>query len=112
VTELPVTWGRAARVYWAFFWRGVVFLIVPLAVVGFFFGIALAGNGIAPEKHLWKLQTVLFPLSVLVAIWIMKDILASPMGKFRIVLVSTESSAQPSLPPDVPSAPSALQGRG
>ena len=87
MTELDVTWGRAARVYWSFVWRTILFMI-PFGLVISLIVMFLASIHILPEAHRWMIQIVGMPFGVLLGIYITKRVLSASMSDFRIALVA------------------------
>ncbi|MEC9407229.1 MAG: hypothetical protein VX549_08135 [Pseudomonadota bacterium] len=114
MNELDVTWGRTMQVWWAFFWRGIVYVMLPAFFLGAVVGVVLAVNKVPLEPHAWKLQMVGGAMGLFVGIWLTRVILRKTYSGFRIALVAVpeiEAAAQPSAPADVPSEPAALQAR-
>lgn len=90
MNELSVTWRRAGRVYWSLFWRGMVFFWMPAFAVVYFLGLILRYKGMPIEPYLREFQFVLMPISIAISVWIIKDVLTSEIGTFRIALISTD----------------------
>ena len=91
--ELEVTWGRALRVWWAFFWRnlvGIVIAVLLSAVIGALLNVVLSAAGVAPET----VSRVAMPFGVMLGIAAsvvpIKLILGRGFGDFRLVLVSRQ----------------------
>jgi hypothetical protein len=115
VKELDVTWSRTMQVWWAFFWRGIVYIMLPAFLLGAVVGVVLAVNKVPIEPHAWKLQMIGGAIGLFVGIWLTRVILSKTYSGFRIALVAVseiETAAQHGAPADVPSAASPLQGRG
>jgi hypothetical protein len=88
--ELEVTWGRTAKVWWAFFWRNIVAIIaatvagvILISIVGFILG--------ALGVSLQTLQLVAAPIGIVIGLAItivpLKLILGKDFGEFRLVLL-------------------------
>lgn len=107
---LPVTMARGLKVWWAYFWRSLVTLVVSMIVVGlvsFALGVVLALLlpliGLAPE-HVQQtarlagtlLGLVAGLLSSAIPLWL---ILGKDFGEFRLALI-TYRPAAPSPEPD------------
>lgn len=88
MNELEVTWARTIQVWWAFFWRGIVYVMVPAFVLGAGIGIALAVNKIPLEPHAWKIKSAGGAFGLFVGIWLTKLILSKTYSGFRIALVA------------------------
>lgn len=91
--ELEVTWGRALRVWWAFFWRnlvGIVIAVLLSAVIGALLNVVLSAAGVSPET----VSRVAMPFGVMLGIAAsvvpIKLILGRGFGDFRLVLVSRQ----------------------
>ena len=95
--ELPVTWSRVVRVWWAFFWRmsllSLAFGVILLAV-GFIAALALGLTTAQTESiddSRW-LQLVFFALGAVVTLIVTRQVLIQKWGDFRIVLVKRSHS--------------------
>jgi ABC-type sugar transport system permease subunit len=93
--ELEVTWARAMRVWWAFFWRNLVALVVAVAAgaaLGFVLGAAMSAAGATPRT----IQLVIAPVSALIGFAIsivpMRLILGKDFGEFRLILAARDPS--------------------
>lgn len=107
--ELEVTWGRAARVWWAYFWRNllaIVGAVVVGAILGGILGMVLGAMGLSPST----IKIVVAPISIILGFGIsiipVKMILGKDFGAFRLVLVEKHNPAQPMVqgPTSPPSA--------
>jgi hypothetical protein len=85
--ELEVNWSRAARVWWAFVWRMVVFGTIAGAVVGFPVGAILGATGFSEEQIRAYGQLVGYLVAIPVGIWVVRSVLSREFREFRIVLV-------------------------
>lgn len=92
MTELEVTWPRVLQVWWAYFWRGLVYILLPSLFIGAMAGIFMAFNKIPIEAHTGKLQLVGAVIGFLGGIWITRAILGVTYSGFRIALVATPAS--------------------
>jgi hypothetical protein len=93
--ELEVTWGRAARVWWAFVWRNLIALVVALvigAAVGFVIGFAMGAAGASQRT----IQFVTAPIGAFMGLGIsivpVRMILGKNFGDFRLALVARSAS--------------------
>lgn len=98
--ELEVTWGRAARIYWAFIWRGFLYMI-PLFFFFIIVGIIMRIGGHTPlEGNRLITQVFAMLCGIPIGIYIVKQVLLEQMSNFRIALISVDTvgSAQPGAP--------------
>jgi hypothetical protein len=95
MTELPVTWARTARIFWALVWRYVVLF----AVVAFIFGIIWSGVisyfvtigfDIAPEDSKRWLMNVLRVMAAGLLYLTLRWVLEKRWPDFRIALVEVQ----------------------
>ncbi len=88
--ELEVTWGRTARVWWAYLWRNLIAVaagslvgIVLGAILGFILGAA----GARAET----IRLAVFPIGAVVGLLVsivpIRLILGMNFGEFRLVLL-------------------------
>jgi hypothetical protein len=93
--ELPVTWPRVVRVWWAIAWRS--FLAIPLGgavgcVIGFVLGFLGHFMGVGPSQVQWAIRLVTIPigliLGVAVGLWATRAVLRKTFQDFRIALLS------------------------
>lgn len=114
--ELEITWKRAAKVWWAFFWRDLVWCLIHLIIsglilIGFFlfFGLINFINmnyfNITDEfsKEIIGIFLVcgylLYQLTFyLISIVPMKMILGKDFGEFRLLLVKTTHAKEIKVP--------------
>ena len=92
--ELEVTWGRTAKVWWAFFWRGMVALIaaaVAVMILGGIIGFILSLLGASLQTAQLVMLPISFVIGLAVSIVPMKLILGKDFGEFRLVLLQKEN---------------------
>ncbi len=89
--ELEVTWGRAVRVWWSYFWRNLITLVVTMiigAVIGAVLGFAMGAAGV-PIQTIQIISVVVgLVLGLGMSVVPMKLILGKDFGEFRLVLMS------------------------
>lgn len=91
--ELEVTWGRAARVWWAYMWRNLIAIIGVVllgALIGGILGVIMAMAGASKETIQMVAAPIGWLLGLLISIVPMKMILGKDFGEFRLVLVRKE----------------------
>ena len=91
--ELDVTWGRAAEVWFAFFWRNVIAAVgsvVAGGVLGAVLGIVLVAAGVSRDTIREATIAIGFVLGSAVSIIPMKMILGRDFGTFRLVLLAKD----------------------
>lgn len=88
--ELEVTWGRAVRIWWSYFWRSLIGILAAMLIGGVVGGIAgfLLGMLGAPVG-LVKSVGLLIGASagIAMSVFPIKLILGKDFGEFRLVLV-------------------------
>lgn len=88
--ELPVTWGRVIRVWWAYLWRSILVAIgatVIGMVVGGVIGMGLGIVGISPEMIAMITTPIGLIIGIIVSIFPIKMILNKDFGDFRLALM-------------------------
>lgn len=83
---LEVTMERAARVYWAYFWRTTVFSIALAIVLGIVMR-AIAGDAEPTKSASFFSMLVGFAIGVYVSIVMMRKTLKKEYKDFQIVLL-------------------------
>lgn len=90
--EMDVTYRHAISVWWAIFWRGLLFCFMAGFVAGFIIGFvgAIVGFG-----HLTQPLSMAagFIVALPVSIWVVRSVLRKRFKTFRIVLVPVEQPA-------------------
>lgn len=88
--ELEVTWRRAIRVWWAYFWRNFIAIVAAIvlgAVVGGVLGFILGAVGV-PLK---TIQLITMPIGLMLGLGMsvvpVKMILGKDFGEFRLLLM-------------------------
>lgn len=91
--ELEVTWKRAIKVWWSYFWRSILAIIAAAfvgGIVGGILGFVLGMFGVAKES----IQAVMGPIGFVIGVGIsiipLKLILGKNFGEFRLVLVENQ----------------------
>ena len=87
--EIEVTFGRAARIWWAWSWRTGLFSILIGGVVGFVIGFVSAMFRFKQAGGLILLLSGV--AGVLLSIWMMTKILKKKYLGFRIALIRDEN---------------------
>ncbi len=91
--ELEVTWGRATRVWWSYFWRNLIAIVAAMIIGGIIGGIlgfvmSMAGMSVT------AIQLVATPIGMVLGLGIsivpVKMILGMDFGEFRLVLVAKQ----------------------
>ncbi|MGH8507064.1 MAG: hypothetical protein ACRETM_14060 [Stenotrophobium sp.] len=91
--ELEITWGRAIRIWWSYFWRNLIAILAAVIVGGVIGGIlgAIMGTAGASMK---TIQMVSMPIGLILGLGIsvipMKMILGKDFGEFRLALVQKQ----------------------
>ncbi len=86
--EIELGWAHVLQVWWAYFWRGLVYMLLPAFSIGTAIGFFLGVNNVPLEPHAWKIQTVGGVIGLLVGIWLTKVILSKTYSGFRIALIA------------------------
>jgi hypothetical protein len=88
--ELEVTWGRAARVWWAYFWRNLVAVAAGSLIgiaLGAILGFILGAAGARAET----IRIAAFPIGIVVGLLVsivpIRLVLGKDFGAFRLVLL-------------------------
>ncbi len=92
--ELEVTWGRTAKVWWAFFWRSGVALIaaaVAIMILAGIIGFTLSLLGASLQTIHLVTMPIGFVMGLAVSIVPIKLILGKDFGEFRLVLLQKEN---------------------
>ena len=92
--ELEVTWGRTAKVWWAFFWRNVLAIIagvVAAMIVGGIIGFILGILGASLQTVQVIGGAIGLGIGLAISIVPIKLILGKDFGEFRLVLLQNEN---------------------
>lgn len=89
MTEVEITWGKVAKVWWSFVWRSILYGLLAGIVPGFIIGL------IGAIAHIDK--SITLPLCLIagsligisVGLWVTKKVLQNKYKDFRIALVSS-----------------------
>lgn len=96
MSQVDVTWLRAFKVSWSLFWRILVYLVLPMAILGFV--IVSAPNALLPAPadltsgwpvtpaSLIALGALILAIGTFIGTWFMKVVLGKAYSDFRIVL--------------------------
>jgi hypothetical protein len=91
--ELEVTWERAIRIWWSFFWRSLFAVVVAMLMAGaagFFCGVVLGAMGYSSDA----VQKVVYPFGFFFGLTVtlapIKMILGKDFGDFRLVLLAKQ----------------------
>ena len=88
--ELEVTWGRTAKVWWAFLWRNIVAIIAAVVasmIVGGIIGFILGLLGASLQTVQLVTAPIGFVIGLAISIVPIKLILGKDFGEFRLVLL-------------------------
>lgn len=89
--ELEITWERTLRIWWAFFWRSMIAMVVAMGcgyVMGFIVGFVLALLGASKELIVLVVTPLGFMIGACISVFPLKMILGKNFGEFRLVLKS------------------------
>ena len=92
--ELEVTWGRTAKVWWAFFWRNVLAIfagVVAAMIVGGIIGFILGILGASLQTVQVIGGAIGLGIGLAISIVPIKLILGKDYGEFRLVLLQNEN---------------------
>jgi len=92
--ELEITWCRALKVWWAFFWRSLIAMVVASivgAIVGFFIGLVMGFLGAPPRALAFVAVITGMAIGLGLSVVPMKMILGKDFGRFRLVLIAKEA---------------------
>ena len=92
--ELEVTWGRTAKVWWAFLWRNIIAIIAAVvagAILGGIIGFILALLGASLQTVQFVVAPIGFGIGLAISIVPIKLILGKDFGEFRLVLLQNEN---------------------
>jgi hypothetical protein len=92
--ELDITWKRAFRVWWSFFWR--MLILLPAAYVfaggvGLVLGVLEVACGLPPDLVTATALVVGWCMGMLAMVVAMGLILGKRLGRFRLVLTCAET---------------------
>lgn len=88
--ELEVTWGRAVKVWWSYFWRSMIAAVAAILIgilVGMILGFILALMGASLEVVQTFSGIVGGLIGLLASIVPFKLILGKDFGEYRLVLL-------------------------
>lgn len=94
--ELPVTWGRAVRVWWALTWRTILIAMMVGGLSGCLIGAVVGFVGSARHIDQPTIQAIITMLTVptgivlglMVSVWTTRAVLEKRFREFRIALIA------------------------
>ena len=92
--EISVTWKRAARIWWSWFWRAMLWTMPTAMGIGFIVGMAFGISGTPIEPFEAYLQLMGALVGLFFGIFAMKTILTKRFNGYRLMLVKTEDETQ------------------
>lgn len=91
--EITVTWKYAAKLWWSWFWRTLVWTIPAAICLGFFVGLVSAMTGFPLGEYAFLLNLVGTLMGMFFGICAMKTILNIRFNGYRLALIKTDESA-------------------
>lgn len=91
--ELEVTWGRSARVWWAYLWRNLIAVFaggVLGGILGGVLGAVMSAAGLPPDVSRRAALAIGVLVGLAVSIVPIRLVIGKDFGEFRLVLVSNE----------------------
>lgn len=88
--ELEVTWKRATKVWWAYFWRSLIAMLGAMVIggiVGGIIGFIIGMMGSSRESIQLLVTPIGMIIGILMSIVPIKLILGKNFGDFRLVLL-------------------------
>ena len=95
--EIQATWEHAAKIWWSWVWRAVLWAIPASAAFGFVAGFIMALTGIPIEPNKVYIQIIGGLIGVYFAIFAMKIILTKQFKGYRLALVKTDKANEVSI---------------
>lgn len=93
--EIDVTWWRAARIWWSWAWRALLWTIPTAVLLGFAIGFILAALGLSVEPFTPYIQTMGAGIGIFFGILSMKKIMGKQFNGFRIVVIKATNTETP-----------------
>ncbi len=93
---LEVTWRRTVRVWWAYFWRNILFIICAMilsGVAGLIIGFIMGAMGASRDAITWTAVPIGGIIGLALSVIPMRLILGKDFGEFRLVLLSMRPPA-------------------
>lgn len=93
--ELELTWGRAVRVWWSYFWRNLIAIVAAMilgGIVGFIVGFVMGMLGVSITAIQYTTGLLGILIGTALSVVPMKMILGKDFGDFRLVLMSKANS--------------------
>lgn len=87
--EVEVTWVQAARIWWSWAWRFLIWTVPTAVLFGFSIGLALAFLGLSIEPFTPYIQGFGAAIGIFFGIFAMKNIMGKQFNGFKIMLVKT-----------------------
>lgn len=90
--EIKVTWKYAAKVWWSWSWRAMLWIVPTSMVVGVVFGFSMAVADIPAESYQIYLQVIGAVIGLFFGIYTMKVILNKNFNGYRIALIKASEN--------------------
>jgi hypothetical protein len=87
---LEVTWARAAKVWWSFMWRTVIFAAFAGGLLGFVVGAILGAGGASNQTITGTVTWLGLLIGIPIGIWVTRMVLRKSWSDFRIALVPND----------------------
>lgn len=88
--KIEVTWGKATRVWWSFFWRGTILGMIAGAALGAIGGFVVGVMG-KPELGPIVGGVLGWLASIPISIWILKNLLNKKYKTFSVALIGEDA---------------------
>jgi hypothetical protein len=101
--ELEITWSRVIRIWWSFFWRNLICIVVTMLigmVFGFIVGFIMGAMGFPPRVIMFVTGPIGLVMGLAISVVPLKLILGEDYGEFRLVLLAKQE--QPQVAPMAP----------
>lgn len=85
--EVELTFGRAAQVWWAWFWRAILFGMLFGFALGFTVGLIAHFIGLNPQQTTPFILISGMIIGVLTSIWAQAKVLKKTFSTFRVALI-------------------------
>jgi hypothetical protein len=90
--EIEVTWWCAAKIWWSWAWRALLWTIPAAILFGFAIGLILAALGLSIEPFNPYIQSTGAGIGIFFGILAMKKIMGKQFNGFRVVVIKTADS--------------------
>ena len=85
MTELEVTFTRAARFWWAYTWRMLLIMLMVGIVLGF---ISVPFGGIVDRV----MRIIIILISIPIGVWVFMLVLRKRYRKFKVILLPADDA--------------------